>query len=46
MRIIVTDLDGKVVDKVEANPINLESKIEEVKKKYPKGNYHATLETY
>ena len=46
MRIIVTDLKGKVVDRVSADPFNLERKIEEVKKKYPKGKYHAKLETY
>lgn len=46
MRIIVTDLNGKVVDKINTNPITLEKQIEEVKEKYPKGKYHATLETY
>ena len=46
MRIIVTDLNGKVVDKINTNPITLEKQIEEVKKKYSKGKFHATLETY
>ena len=46
MRIIVTDLNGKVVDKINTNSINLEKQIEGVKKKYPKGKFHATLETY
>ncbi len=46
MRIIVTDLNGKEVDIINTNPITLEKQIEEVKEKYPKGKFHATLETY
>ena len=46
MKIIVTDLNGNVVDKINTNPITLEKQIEEVKKKYPKEKFHATLETY
>jgi hypothetical protein len=46
MRIIVTDLNGKEVDKINTNPITLEKQIEEVMRKYPKGKFHATLETY
>jgi hypothetical protein len=46
MRIIVTDLKGKVVDEINTNPITLEKQIEEVMRKYPKGEFHATLETY
>ena len=32
MRIIVTDLNGKVVDKINTDPITLEKQIEEIKK--------------
>jgi hypothetical protein len=39
MRIIVTDLNGKVVDKINTNPITLEKQIEEVKKNTQKENF-------
>lgn len=46
MRIIVTDLKGKEVEVIDTDALNLAKDIENVKKKYPPGKFHATLETF
>jgi hypothetical protein len=46
MYIEITNLDGSHVTNIQVTPINLASKIEEAKIKYPKGKYHATLVNY
>ena len=46
MRIIVTNLKGKEVDSITTSPSSLARDIEDVKKKYPVGQFHAQLETY
>jgi hypothetical protein len=46
MHIEITNLDGSHVTDIQVTPMNLASKIEEAKTKYPKGKYHATLVNY
>ena len=43
MYIEITNLDGSHVTDIQVTPINLDSKFEEIKIKYPEGKYHATL---
>ena len=46
MEIIVLDLNGKEVKSIPTSPKTLGKDIENVKKNYPPGEYHAQLKTY
>ena len=46
MEIIVLDLDGKEVKSIPTSPKTLGKDIENAKKNYPPGEYHAKLKTY
>lgn len=46
MYIEITTLKGEHVTNVPTSELNLQKTIEEVKKEYPEGKYHAKLITY
>ena len=46
MYIKISKHDGTFVEDVQTSEMNLSKTIENVKKKYPKDKYHATLVTY
>ena len=46
MKIKITDLKGKLVKNIPCDVFNLNKIIENIKKEYPIGQYHAQLVTY
>lgn len=46
MWIIIYTLDGEKIKSIPTSPETLDDDIEEMKQKYPPGQYHAKLQTY